>query len=463
MPAKIALLVGFAFIVWLFRRDMRKREGISGALWIPLLWLFVISSKPVCLWLGFGGGSGDAYEEGTPLDRLFYLALILMGLRVLAQRGVRLSQLAAANKWLFIFILYWGASILWSDYTVVAGKRWIKECGNIVMALVVLTEIDPVQAARALFVRCGYILIPLSVIFIKYLPDVGRVYNRWTWQYMYVGVAQHKNSLGAIVLVCGLFMAWEFFFSSRAKGPRLDWKERAARWLLLAMSAWLLHKAGSATSLVCTALGLVILTGFRLPLFRRNAAAFAGYVLAVSVFFVVLDSVFGLREVLVASVGRDTTLTTRTGLWSLVLQQDFNPLFGTGFYTFWMGNRLEAIWKVYEGVNQAHNGYLETYLNGGLIGFFLLIIWLCASYTGLRKRLLQGKEFAQIQFAVWAAVIVYNFTEATFDRLSPLWIAMLVSTISAPMRRVGRAAAAEAVGRSDFTRRMADRPQAVSV
>jgi O-antigen ligase len=134
----------------------------------------------------------------------------------------------------------------------------------------------------------------------------------------------------------------------------------------------------------------------------------------------------------VKSLGRNITLTDRTRIWQAVLQQDVNPIFGTGFYSFWMGPRAEAVWETFKGINQAHNGYLETYLNGGFLGLGLLVAWLLAAYKSIQNSLKREIEFARMQFVILIIVILYNFTEATFNRLSPPWLALLLVTIKCP-------------------------------
>ncbi len=45
-----------------------------------------------------------------------------------------------------------------------------------------------------------------------------------------------------------------------------------------------------------------------------------------------------------------------------------NPLLGTGYESFWLGPRLQWFWQ-HAGlghINEAHNGYLEVYLNLGI-------------------------------------------------------------------------------------------------
>ena len=79
------------------------------------------------------------------------------------------------------------------------------------------------------------------------------------------------------------------------------------------------------------------------------------------------------------AAGRDATFTGRTGLWETLLQEPINPLIGVGYASFWLGERLERFWAMYPTSPpiEAHNGYLEVYLNLGLIGVCLLagVLW----------------------------------------------------------------------------------------
>src|SRR5437867_8963019 len=109
LPPSIASCLTLAFIAFLFRRDIREKHDISGALWLPLLWLILGCSRSVSTWLNIFGlpVSGTAsVEEGSPLDAWFYFVLIIAGFCVLAKRQVRLSQVVSNNGWRIVFLLY---------------------------------------------------------------------------------------------------------------------------------------------------------------------------------------------------------------------------------------------------------------------------------------------------------------------------------------------------------------------
>ena len=88
MPPPLASLLTVGFIAWLFKRDFREKHNVSGALWIPFFWLFLIASRPVThllIALGVPGFGGSAtVEEGSSLDALVYATLIGLGFYVLS-------------------------------------------------------------------------------------------------------------------------------------------------------------------------------------------------------------------------------------------------------------------------------------------------------------------------------------------------------------------------------------------
>ena len=71
--------------------------------------------------------------------------------------------------------------------------------------------------------------------------------------------------------------------------------------------------------------------------------------------------------------------------------------------------------------NQAHNGYLETYLTLGLIGLFVLVGWIIATFRKIRLELLRNFEFGRFRLGFLMAVIAYNWTEAAFKNISVIW------------------------------------------
>src|SRR3984893_714606 len=197
IPPQVALLLTVFLIIFLFRRDIGQRPNVTGALWLPLIWMFIVCSRQPSEWLGLFGLNlgGKSLEEGSPLDACTYLSLIAAGIYVLNKRRVQLSEIIRNNQWLTIFFVYCFLAILWSDYPFVSFKRWIKVLGHPVMTLIVITEADPIDALTTLMKRCAYIVIPISISFIRYFPEWGRGFDQWTGAAMNTVITTNKHSL----------------------------------------------------------------------------------------------------------------------------------------------------------------------------------------------------------------------------------------------------------------------------
>src|SRR5262249_30282229 len=157
------------------------RPRVTGAMWIPLLWMLIIGSRFVSQWLGLGiPYTSLDLADGSPVDRAVFLGLQLAGLYVLYQRRVSWSVVRSGNVWLILFLAYCGLSVFWSDFPLVAFKRWFKVLGHPIMALIIATEPDPRQSLECLMRRSAYVLVPFSITLIKYYPEIGRGFSQWT-------------------------------------------------------------------------------------------------------------------------------------------------------------------------------------------------------------------------------------------------------------------------------------------
>ena len=425
MPASIATLIYTALILGLFWLD-RDKARTSAALWIPIISLSLSGSRSASEWLyaAAPGRSTEAYLEGDPLNRFVYASLVGLGLLVLSVRWSKVPKLLQANTAIVVFLLYCVLSLTWADYPDVGFKRWVKALGDFVMVLIVVSEKDPAVAIRRLLTRTGFLLIPLSMLMIKYYPDLARYYDRWEWTTLYSGVATNKNALGGICLLFGLASAWQFLeaLSGRQRAQRI--RLLIAHGIILAMVIWLFKLANSITALSCFLIGIAALLVLQLARRRvpdrrvpdRHYQRFNRLMVHwLTLSLIVLPSTIlfvdlGVLELL----GRNPTLTDRTFVWNLVLSQTTNPwIVGTGFENFWLGSRLDRIWSVFSfALTQAHNGYLEIYLNLGWTGIALLSVVLVTGYQSVVTKLRRSPSTGSLMLAYFVIGIVYNFTEA---------------------------------------------------
>jgi exopolysaccharide production protein ExoQ len=442
MPPSVALLLTILFIFYLFWRDSRQQPKASSAVWIPCVLILILGSRSVSQWLNPGTfQSSDDLLEGSPLDRAVFVGLIAAGWLVLWRRQIPWRELIRNNGWLALFFLYCAVSILWSDFPFVAFKRWIKGLGGLMMALILLSDHEPAKAVETLIKRCAYVLIPLSIVFIKYYPSLGRGYDDWSGAALYTGVTTNKNLLGYLLLVFGLF----FVCAMLGKGARdRDSGRRRTDVVIvlmfLLMICWLFTMADSKTALIGVIVGGLTALGLGFAGVRKYLGT---YVVAGILVCAALQVSVNVTGELIPSLGRNATLTGRTELWQFLLGMTVNPLIGAGFESFWLGARLNQVWAQFQfQPNQAHNGYIEIYLNLGWVGLCLLggVLW--AAYKTLRTRLTLSADpgrttsrdvvLATFGMAFLPAYILFNVTEATVQPLNLLFLIFLIVTIEYP-------------------------------
>jgi exopolysaccharide production protein ExoQ len=429
---KLIATIFFIGLIWqLFRYTRDEGYHPSKALWIPTYWLFIGSSRNLSEWFHMGSERSVTYVEGSPLDRAVFILVLALGVIVLLGRARQAGIILRSNLPILLYFLYCLTSVLWSDFPDVAFKRWFKATGDIVMVLVVLTDPDWIAALKRLLVRLGNLLVPLSLLFSRWYPEYGRQFSHAGQPY-WSGVTPEKNALGALCLVYGLAFLYYFLQAYREeKGPRRR-KLLIAYGIVTMLAVYLLVGSQSATALAGFFLaGVPMVLTFRYSLFRKpllvHTMVLGALGVAVSALFLNMGS--GMLE----QMGRNATLTGRTAVWHAALSLAKSPVVGTGFESFWIGPRYEHMAELTGmHLNQAHNGFLETYLNLGWIGIALLALVLITAYLRVVKAVRWMAPVANLRLAFFMITISQNFTEASFGMAGAIWIGFLATTMMRP-------------------------------
>ena len=435
MPAGIASIVfavGIAGLFWL-NRDRRARTSV--ALWIPVIWMLIVCSRPVSLWLEMGSPMRNSARtmEGSPLDRAVYSCMLVAGIAVLFTRR-KAGRILRANGPLLFSFSYCLFTILWSDFPEIALKRWPKALGDLAMVLIVLTDPQPIAAFKQLLARLSFVLIPLSILFFKYLPQLGMGWNRWTGDAIFTGVTTNKNMLGAVCLCLGLGAMWRLITVYRDRGASGRTRKMIAHGVIFLTILYLFRLMDSMTSLSCFLMaGVLLVVGNTRAAKRRPMIVHFLVVSMVAVSAAVLF--LQVSPGALKAMGRNPTLTDRTIIWGEMLSQVRNPIFGTGFQSFWLGPRLDAIWLLQPTLrpNEAHNGYLEVYLNMGWVGIALLGFVLATGYRTAFKAWRSNDPRGPLLVAYFFCGLVYNFTEAAFFQMQAVaWLFFLLAITRRP-------------------------------
>jgi exopolysaccharide production protein ExoQ len=394
--------------------------------------MLIIASRMVGQWFNLGTGvqSADSYADGSPLDRNIFLALILAALIVVVKRRKRVGSLIQNNRWLCLYLVYCGISIAWSDFPVVSLKRYVKEIGNLLMVMIVWTEATPIEAVKVLMKRCAYVLVPMSIIMFKYYPEFGRSYSRWTGDLSFTGVTNNKNSLGALCAISGIGLAWSLLSEQGRWRAALRKKRAWVQGGMLLMTVWVLVESHSATSLACFVLGVCILIATRVNAIRRNIGVYV--VTAIVTVSAMLLMGNGL-SVTTGMLGRDETLTGRTDVWHAAIGLGTNPVIGDGYSSFWLGQRMERMWEMFSWhPTEVHDGYLDIYLDLGIIGLIILAALLSSSLVSAIKMVRSDFEQGVLRLAVVTVAILYNITESSFRPGLLVYFALILVVFRIP-------------------------------
>jgi O-antigen ligase len=441
MPPIFAILLWLLLLLVLLLWDSARQPKACFWTWVPVLWLFITASRLPSQWLGGEvAQSAEALENGNPLDRTLLFVLILAALVILFCRSFPWGRFAANNIALLAFLAYALLSFTWSDFPLIALKRWFRDLGGCFILLVALSDKLPADAGVAVLRRLAYLLIPLSILICRYFPEIGKQYDPWTGTGYYTGCATSKNMLGLACLVSGLFFFWDTVKRWSDRRQRRNRHILAVKAVFLAMTVYLLHLAKSATSSVCLMLGCLLIAAAHSQFFRRHPRLLNWMVPVCFGLYLFLAFGLGLSGEFAGAVGRDPTLTDRTNIWAFVLRMQPNPLLGTGYESFWLGQRLDWFWTQsgLGRINEAHNGYLEVYLNLGSLGLFFLGCLLAATYRNICRGVKQGNSIGFLALAFWTVLLFYSMTEAGF-RSGLLWTTFLLVALPLSGNRRTRA------------------------
>jgi exopolysaccharide production protein ExoQ len=423
IPPRLIFWVCWAVALYLMWRDTKKRPEISLTVWLPTLWLMRCGSRTIDYWVG-GGDLGR-------LDPMAIAVLLICGLVVLARRRCHWGGIVAHNSALFIFYGYLCVSTLWADDLGNPIIKIFRPVGDLVMALIVATEPKPREVIVTMFRRCSFLLIPMSIVLIRYYPDLGKMEDKHWGSDIWCGVTTHKNPLGQTCIVSALAFIWQLLDVYKEKKSVKALLKQYVALFYLALTLYVFNGGGnsnsrSSTAILCLMLGmsLYLIFGFFQKQPERVARIIIQGGVAIALIACLLE-IFGssLQTVVAESSGRNANLSDRTILWADVIRiGSKKPMLGAGYGGFWVPatqNQLSP--AVDNHPEECHNGYLETFANLGLVGVALLVFVILQAWHSATKVIQYDFEYGRMRLAMILMVLVMNYSEATFPRGNHLW------------------------------------------
>lgn len=329
-----------------------------------LAWLFFLSEAVIPLVM-LGEQEGEITDQQKLFMQNIFKPYVLLAFGMLVVHFRAMATILLKNPLLILMMTWMWLSSAWSLDPEVSFRRSLLHSSFLLMACFAAYRYDFRQIVALLFsltivvVACSFYFIILDP-FLGFNPD-GRGAR---------GAFLHKNTLGGFMIV-GV--------AASASAIRLRIGSRPVGYVVLAAAITLLIMANSTTSMLLASLML----GVFIMLSLKERCSFRLFAALVALFASML--VFGTM-LLIANideffllVGRDATLTGRDVVWSYTLRMiQERPFIGYGYSAFWETEPiLSYVAETLQwNVTHAHSGYLEMWLELGIIGLGLMIAFI---------------------------------------------------------------------------------------
>lgn len=370
-------------------------------------------------------GGGDSDSGSIVAETLWAAAYGFALVGIYAERG-RAAQLLRGAAPLLAIVVFAILSTLWSDDALLTLRRAVGLLGTTAIAFYVACRYS-LPAFLDILVQTITIIALGSLVVVVALPEFGVMQG--AYQGAWRGLFWEKNRFGESIGIGILSTLLLATLPTRHK--------RLILWLTVGVATVLMLGSRSATAVVGVAAALVALFLVRRLANKRfgfRAALVAGGLLIITL----CAGVIGYEpQDALNLLGRDSTLTGRTQIWSTAVQYiGDRPLLGYGYQVFWEPDgpvrRYLAKDLGWEPVT-AHDGYLEIGLDFGLAGLFLFITFLIEAVRRSLRYLRSGSEPIRAwPFVVVVALAVINLADANFVLYNEfLWVIFMTAFLFA--------------------------------
>lgn len=289
---------------------------------------------------------------------------LVSGLLLLVSRQKVMA--AAREQPVFSFLaVYTVLSTLWSETPAHTLSYSIAMAVNIAICFYLVSEFSP-QEQMQLVMTTGWLVFLISLVLILFFPRFGvsNLDGAGAWQ----GLLSHKNTFS----ILSLFLLTPACFVST---PSLA--ARLLRIVYVALAIFLIAMSQSRTGWIATGLYFVIAA---IVWIVQAFAPKDALVISATIMVALVAAIIGatlILPLLFQAIGKDVSLTGRQEIWSAVIAAALqHPILGygySGFFTGMTGPSASVSVAANFVVPHAHSGYLNVWVEQGLIGVFLVL------------------------------------------------------------------------------------------
>jgi O-antigen ligase len=322
----------------------------------------------IAFFLGLGDVSNlDVAEkdlEGNVVNQICGLITLLVPLFFFIRNKVFISKSFYKNNFfVLVFMLCLAVSISWSYDPMLSFKRFTAMISVVFFAGFIAYNYSLEKITFMLGCAIGVAAL-IGLIFAVIMPSVSFI-SGGIRDGAFKGIYPEKNAgarINAIAILLLLPMIHQ----------RNPWAIICSFFSLVAILL-----AQSATGMALIFAGTVsywyFLTLIRLRINRSLVAFFCITI----IYLLICLFLYGNYSLLLGLLGRDPSLTDRTLIWDMLTPMiDAEFIKGYGFGAFWSSRSAEPFITRWGYIGNAHSGYMETLLNGGVVQLTALILML---------------------------------------------------------------------------------------
>jgi exopolysaccharide production protein ExoQ len=400
--------------------------------WFVIISLLLYTSGLILLILSGGAGEG-LVEEVFPdpinysLQQNIFFLTYVVSVFLLILRWKKAIYTLSKDWTIWVLTLMGPVSVIWSTNPTITLPRSIALIGTSLVGLYLASRYS-VREQLKLLGWSFLLIIILSFLFAILIPYYGtmdRGIHAGAWR----GIFLHKNVLGKLMGLSGIIFLVLV----------MDLREnRWFAWTGLVLSCSLLVLSRSSSSMInfLSVVALVpIYNTFRWRYYLMIPAIIAITILAGGM-SLWLDQNAGI---LLGSIGKDPTLTGRTNMWPYIMEMVWKqPWLGYGYNGFWYNWNSPAayVWSATGWTSpNSHNGFLDLWLDFGLVGVIIFAIGFFQTFLRGLKQLRTDKYATNFWSLLYLTYLVLcNLTESSLAiRNDIFWLLYITTSFSLAM------------------------------
>ena len=359
------------------------------------------------------------YNPFDSINSLFQYTIYAVSLFFLVARGKSTIHTARGHFLIWLLPIMATMSFIWSDFPDESLRKGIATIQTSYFGLYFSSRFSLKQQLQILAWVFGIVAV-LSLLFglvfqsaaIEAGANAGAFRGPFTQKNLLARVAV----LGAIVFLLNALQ-----YSRRNK---------VILWIGFGINVLLILMTTSKTALLLLILVLLLLPLYRALRWKSTIAV--PLVITVIIFGGSIIAIFLANwEAALSAVGRDASLSGRTGLWEGAIQKISERLWiGYGYQGFWRddGGAVDIWLSGGYKPPHAHNGFINMPLDLGLIGLFIFLAILAVNYVRAVTCLRSGKTMIELWPIYYITFFfMYNYSENTIIEQNSIFWALLVS------------------------------------